>query len=209
MHWIYVLQCENDTIYIGETVKLFKRLREHYNGGKSINTSLYKPKKLISLYKVGQNYEFHEYLKKIEEEGVENRELRKIVERFDIIVNKNKDYALKVENFFAEMHILYGNCTIRGGKYTKGLQNQEKIKNEIDEISLGMMKSRPKCHCGYFSEIRKENMGKKFKLYFVCCMKNVWSSMREDLTYFEIAPPCTFYQEYLDDIDRRIEMYKE
>ena len=38
MHWIYILRCNDNVIYIGETTRLYKRLMEHKNGEGSDTT---------------------------------------------------------------------------------------------------------------------------------------------------------------------------
>ena len=55
VHWVYVLECEDDYIYVGETTRLFSRFQEHitHRGGK--NTLSHTPRKLIGLYKVNGN----------------------------------------------------------------------------------------------------------------------------------------------------------
>jgi len=64
VHWIYILRCtgdacentskgHNDKIYVGETVRLFRRLREHtVRGIGSCTTSESYPNRLMGLYKV-------------------------------------------------------------------------------------------------------------------------------------------------------------
>ena len=52
MHWIYVIECENNIIYVGETNRLFSRLKEHckkHTG--SVTTHTVNPLKLIGLYR--------------------------------------------------------------------------------------------------------------------------------------------------------------
>ena len=45
MYWIYVLEFENNLIYVGQTNRLYKRLSDHSNGRASSNTTNNKPKK--------------------------------------------------------------------------------------------------------------------------------------------------------------------
>ena len=64
VHWVYILRCTgekaewtskgiNDKIYIGETMRLYRRLREHTKcGGGSCTTSEFYPYRLAGLYKV-------------------------------------------------------------------------------------------------------------------------------------------------------------
>ena len=64
VHWIYILRCtgeacentskgHNDKIYVGETTRLFSRLREHtVRSVGSCTTSEFYPNRLMGLYKV-------------------------------------------------------------------------------------------------------------------------------------------------------------
>ena len=38
MHWIYILRCDGNIIYVGETTRLFTRLIEHNKGEGSTTT---------------------------------------------------------------------------------------------------------------------------------------------------------------------------
>jgi len=53
MHWVYVLKCANNIIYVGETKRLYRRLNEHCNKDSgSCTTHDFYPQSLICLYKV-------------------------------------------------------------------------------------------------------------------------------------------------------------
>ena len=52
MHWIYILRCDNNIIYVGETTRLYSRLIEHTNGKGSDTTNEFKPYKLMGIYKL-------------------------------------------------------------------------------------------------------------------------------------------------------------
>ena len=67
VHWIYVLECDDDYIYIGETTRLFRRFREHIYHNGAVNTTRHTPQRLIGLYKVGDNYSFYKYLFKVDQ----------------------------------------------------------------------------------------------------------------------------------------------
>jgi len=55
MHWVYILQCgeKNNKIYIGETKRLYTRIKEHCkkNTG-SVTTHFFYPNQIIGLYKL-------------------------------------------------------------------------------------------------------------------------------------------------------------
>ena len=54
MHQIYILICNNNIIYVGETTRLYIRLIEHKNGEGSGTrlASEFKPYKLMGIYKL-------------------------------------------------------------------------------------------------------------------------------------------------------------
>jgi predicted GIY-YIG superfamily endonuclease len=58
VHWIYVLECEDNYLYVGETTRLFRRFSEHRYGRGGVNTGAHKPDTLVALYKVADNYSF-------------------------------------------------------------------------------------------------------------------------------------------------------
>ena len=61
VHWVYVLECADDYLYVGETIRLFKRFDEHIRSRGGSNTLKHKPYKLIGLYKVNDNYSYWKY----------------------------------------------------------------------------------------------------------------------------------------------------
>ncbi len=97
VHWIYILEYEDEHIYIGETTRLYRRFSEHQRGCGSVNTHCHYPRKLIGLYKVAENSSFIKYRKSI----------------LNNIFNKNIISAwgedefdnLEVENHFTEIFL--------------------------------------------------------------------------------------------------------
>jgi predicted GIY-YIG superfamily endonuclease len=49
MKWVYILQCEDDYYYIGETSRLYRRFWEHQDDMGGLNTSMYPPKNIIAI----------------------------------------------------------------------------------------------------------------------------------------------------------------
>lgn len=94
MHWIYILLCEDDIYYVGETTRLYRRFDEHISGEGGVNTSTYGPIEVVAIYK-----------------------LDKLVELLGL-----RDDHRYVENLIAETLMMNDNYNwenIRGGKYTK------------------------------------------------------------------------------------------
>jgi predicted GIY-YIG superfamily endonuclease len=61
VHWVYILECDDKIIYVGETIHLYKRLGQHIGGKGGKNTHAHIPKRLIGLYKVNDNQSFDQY----------------------------------------------------------------------------------------------------------------------------------------------------
>jgi hypothetical protein len=111
MHWVYVLQSEEGDIYVGETIRLFRRWNEHQTGRGGINTSNGDYTTIIGLYSVVNNRSFSRFL--------EDGEIWRCERYWNDEVDK-KD-ALEIENFITERYLTDRGIThysIRGGKYT-------------------------------------------------------------------------------------------
>ena len=61
MKWVYILQCEDNYFYVGETTRLYRRFWEHQNGKGGINTSCLKPENIVAIYKVDTLVKFMDY----------------------------------------------------------------------------------------------------------------------------------------------------
>ena len=203
MQWVYILRCEKKVIYVGETKNLYSRLFQHTNGGCS-TTKRYRAIELIGLYKVTSNYNFLKYVKEIYDEDVElDDKIENLREYLFDMDNYNlcRERSLVVENYITEKvmdsSIYKDMFKVFGGKYTK-----EKVdKNRIFESDVY---DRPKCLCGLPCEMRKTVEGKRVRMIYTCCVKNIWDKMRRDIVTINMAHPCRFYKEYLDDIELRV-----
>jgi predicted GIY-YIG superfamily endonuclease len=211
VHWVYVLECEDDYIYVGETTRLFRRFTEHMRSRGGSNTIKHKPHKLIGLYKVNDNYSFMRYRNSIKS-GEYNRF---ILDDWD-----NDGDNLLIENHITERFLYerrdndcYGGGSewykVRGGKYTRESMDEtvaiykwasEKegrvamSKNPIDNIPQENIVDRPLCKCHCPSEVKLSK--DKTKLYFVCALKNVW----EDFTnILQVGKSCDFWELYTED----------
>lgn len=210
VHWVYVLECEDDYIYVGETTRLFRRFNEHLRSRGGSNTIKHKPYKLIGLYKVNENHSFMRYKNTIKS-GEYNR--------FILDNWENDGDNLLIENHITE-RLLYerrnnheygsGNewYRVRGGKYTKDTFDEfvsgyklasEKegslyyAANPINSIPKDSIVDRPLCKCLMPSEVR---LSKDKNIYFVCSLKNVWGDFFSGL---DIDDPCDFWQVYTED----------
>jgi predicted GIY-YIG superfamily endonuclease len=227
--WIYVLESEDDYIYIGQTKRLYRRFNEHLAGNGSVNTHRHTPEKLIGLYKVSDNYSFLKYRNAI----IKNKQYNKfLIEDWGI---DEESGNLEIENHITERYFYerkdndsYGGglewYKVRGGKYTG--QSLEHIverykfasenktsysaQNPIANIKIEDIIDRPLCNHGYPCEV-KISKDKKY-IYFSCSLKNVWEDFYDRI---DVDKPCNFYKIYDDDIklkteyNKRINFFKE
>lgn len=192
MHWVYILRCEDDYFYVGETSRLYRRFWEHQEGVGGLNTSIYSPEEIVAIYKVDTIGKFIDY-----NEGVWNNNYQGFILR-DFNEGNEEYYH---DNLFAENNIAECLMThkkdgwekIRGGKYTR-LDVEYKYPNN------NYIKDLPLCKCGFPCDIRK-NEDKKY-LYFRCAKKNMWDKLREE---FGTDGPCNFFMEYTKDKQFKIQ----
>ena len=124
MHWIYILRCDNNIIYVGETTRLYRRLIEHKNGKGSDTTHEFKPYKLMGIYK-------------LKKDGL----------TFDCPINKdmyeqgfideNKSWGLELENQITLMYMKAMNTkwdNVYGGKYHVGYRPENNPSNNISYL---------------------------------------------------------------------------
>ena len=199
VHWIYVLECEDDYIYVGETTRLFRRFREHLYRNGSVNTSIHEPVRLIGLYKLNDNYSFYKYRNEIRNGEYNPFTINEWLDK------ANEQNHLFIENRITELYFSLRSKSdermdfryedgdwwkIRGGKYI-----QQYINNPFNNINEEDILDRPMCGCELPCEVKISNNGER--IYFVCALKNVWDDMGLDI---EVEAPCDFFKVYKDDI---------
>lgn len=189
MHWIYILRCNNNIIYVGETTRLYRRLIEHKNGEGSDTTSEFKPYKLMGIYKLIKD-------------GL----------TFDCPINKdmyeqgffdeNKSWGLELENQITLMYMKAMNTkwdNVYGGKYHVGYRPENNPSNNIKLF-------RPYCKCKLPADINIYNN----KKYWRCCKKNCWDGLNEFLENkleYPSLEHCSFYKEYKEKEEYVCENY--
>lgn len=199
MHWIYILNCENEIGYVGETKNLYSRLNQHVNGKGSKHTVQNKPISLCGLYKVHTYFRYLSFCKECESDSPRKDYISDLLDEFNTLEWNNKDWARHVEDFMTEVLMQYNDITTYGGKYVN--DNREELEKTFSVAELNRV---PLCDCGFPCEIKISTMPKYIKLYFVCSMKNVWHGMRKDYQRVEMETPCGFYQECMDHIQYRL-----
>lgn len=211
VHWIYIIKCSHDFIYVGETINLYKRLNQHIKGRGGKNTYIHVPKKLIGLYKLVDNQSFYNYNSAIKN-GTQH-ELEYVI----------KDWGTWGDNLFIENRFTerlfyerrnnheYGTGNewyrVRGGKYTRDSLDDTMcsakemcesptripgtlvLSTPIHNISEEEIVDRPLCHCGMPCEVKLSK--DKKKIYFVCAIKNVWEPFFHGI---DVDTPCNFWK---------------
>lgn len=214
VHWVYVLECEDNFIYVGETEHLYKRFEQHLRGRGAKNTSMHSPRKLIGLYKVNENYSFYEYRNSIRK-GDYNKF---ILDNWGLQEGDN----LLIENHITERLFYerrnnseYGSGNewyrVRGGKYTRSdmdfhlefakewsirpnrIIGSYKATTPIDRMSTEEIVDRPLCKCGMPAEVKLS--ADKTKIYFICALKNVWSDFYDRLI---VGDQCDFWELHIN-----------
>jgi predicted GIY-YIG superfamily endonuclease len=207
VHWVYVLECEDEYIYVGETTRLFRRFEEHLKSRGGSNTLQHKPIKLIGLYKVNENHSFMRYRNALESGEYNSCSIDDWDNNGDNLLIENHI----TERFFYERrnNDSYGGglewYKVRGGKYTRQTMDDTvamykwasekegrtcRAKNPIETISVDSIVDRPLCKCRYPSEVKLSK--DKSKIYFVCALKNVWFNY----SGLQIDAPCDFWKLY-------------
>lgn len=204
VHWIYILKCEDDIYYVGETTRLYRRFWEHQNGKGGINTSIHSPIEIVAIYKMHELAQFLKYNENVVD-FFENEKVGNFI-KYDIspisyfnddeFLAKNdwfEGYNLSVENNIAECMMIHNKDNwenIRGGKYTK-------FKNYNFPTNF-YIKELPLCKCGLPCDIKAHY---ESNFYFRCAKKNMWGDFRD---IFDIdTEPCNFYLEYIKDKELR------
>jgi len=186
MHWVYVIKCANNIIYVGETKRLYRRLNEHCNKDSgSCTTHDFYPQSLICLYKVEDDFKLinkitHPIHYDMHEKGY---------------LNENKTSALELENYITEMSMQSMGPywkNVYGGKYHIGFRPNE-------NPSKDCLFKRPFCNCKRPADI-KEWKGKK---YWRCAKKNIWDKLKDyvlnELAFSYQNDACNFYCDYNPD----------
>ncbi len=206
MRWIYILLCENDYYYVGETSRLYRRFWEHISGIGGLNTSIYPVKEIVAIYKVDTLNQFFKYNSNVLDTINNNYTIdnqngynKWLLKNFNNEQFEESDF-LYVENQITESLMLSDKKEwnkVRGGKYTRFDVKYSFPNNEY-------IKELPICNCYLPCDVKKNE--EKNLLYFRCPKKNMWDDFKN---MFDINDqPCKFYMEYITDIEFRVEENK-
>ena len=197
MRWVYILRCEDDYYYVGETKRLYRRFWEHNKGCGGLNTSIHTPEGIVAIYKVTNLGNFFEYNSNVIDTINNQTGYDKwLLKSFNDDVEYGHD-NLDAENNITECLMISNQDNwekIRGGKYTRfNVEYKFPVNDYVKEL--------PICKCGIPCDIKK-NEDKNY-LYFRCAKKNMWESLKDQFDIDE--EPCNFYMEYTKDKQFRIE----
>ena len=206
MHWVYILRCEDDYFYVGETKRLYRRFREHLTGNGGSNTCDFNHEEfeIAAIYKVPIICQFISYNKYVTNilDGTIQEDYRDIKLKYFGDEECDELYEWEYDHLFAENNIVEcmmvhdkdNSNTIRGGKYTRFNVNYKSHNNIL-------IKDLPLCNCGLPCDIKK-NATNNF-LYFRCAKKNMWDGLKDNFVTYD---PCNFYKEYTKDKQLKTEL---
>ena len=197
MHWVYILKCQNEHYYVGETTRLYRRFWEHNSGKGGVNTYTYTPETIVAIYKINMLGMFFEYDYLIDGEIYNPYKLK----RFDNEIGDDEYNGRDIENNITECLMIHNKETwnkIRGGKYTHfNVTYKFPINDNIQNL--------PICKCGLPCDVKKNKENNY--LFFRCAKKNMWEEFKEQFDIDE--EPCNFYMEYSRDKQIRLEETKK
>jgi hypothetical protein len=198
VHWVYILRCTDDErvncshdpawlhdkVYVGETERLYRRLREHTENVGSCTTSEFYPNRLMGLYEASNDY-------LLEEGGIITYDMYKTG-----FLSENKTDTRNLENTITEMYMQAMGPkwkNVYGGKYHNGYR-------PYDNPGKKSEFNRPFCNCKIPADIKEY----KGKVYWRCSRKNIWDNLYnyivEELNWRkqDLVKPCNFYKEYTE-----------
>lgn len=209
MRWVYILKCDDDFYYIGETSRLYRRFWEHNSGKGGINTSTYKPQNIIAIYNLERLGKFFNYNLKVNNNDYRTNyniyfNRKGIIEIFNDnnnnVEDEGEEYSnLWVENNITEKMMLDNKKNwkkIRGGKYVR-------LDIEYNFPTNEIVKDLPNCKCKLPCDIKKNE--KNNYLYFRCAKNNIWDGLTDYLEKFNKYgfyvenDACNFFKEYKKD----------
>lgn len=199
MRWVYILQCDDDYYYVGETKRLYRRFWEHEKGVGGRNTSTFIPESITAIYKISTLCKFFEYNRIVTNKicNIYFDRCKAILEEFNTEEEDDEYDNLLAENNITECLMLHNKDTwqkIRGGKYTRfDIDYNAPLYNED-------IKHLPLCNCGLPCDVRKNE--EHDYLYFRCAKKNMWNNFKEQ---FDIQDePCSYFMKYTEDIEYKL-----
>jgi len=199
INWIYILKCENDIYYVGNTERLYRRFWEHKDFRGGTNTSINRPIEIVSIYKVETICKFINYNNMVLSDCCDYNSYKLKIFNEESQHDCDND-KLNAENNIAECMMIHNKDNwknIRGGKYVRfDCEYKFPINKYIKQLPL--------CKCGLPCDIKKKQ--DKNNLFFRCAKKNMWSKFKEIVDIQ--SEPCDFYKEYITDSEHKIKENK-
>jgi predicted GIY-YIG superfamily endonuclease len=201
VHWVYVVECTDQCIYVGETPHPFKEFTQLMKGRKTPNAHV--PITLLALYKVNENQSFYQYNSAVQHDDSVEKTIQEWGSWGDhFFIENNMTERL----FYERRHNhAYGMgkewYRVHGGKYTKesldSIVEGYKQASESNTAFVGEnpiagkkeedMVDRPLCHCGMPCEVKLSK--DKSQIEYECSLKNVWDNLAR---LIKTDKPCTF-----------------
>jgi hypothetical protein len=204
MKWVYILKCEDNYYYVGQTTRLYRRFWEHFAGTGGLNTSIYRPEYIVAIYRVKticKFFYYNEYVNKIIDGVWQDKYNTFKLKDFNDEEDDDNYDNLEAENSVTECFMMHKPDEwnrIRGGKYIR-------FDVEYKYPDNNYIKDLPLCKCGLPCDIRKND--DENYLFFRCAKKNMWYNFKEQFDIDE--EPCNFFMEYTKDKKYRLEESKQ
>jgi predicted GIY-YIG superfamily endonuclease len=206
MHWVYILQCYDGFLYVGETNRLYRRFGEHFSEiGGCFNTSIHVPEKLIALYQVNDISKFECLNQRLVD--LENANPEDLLFRFETGMYNPKymlnnwdtiDFDCKEASKCAENLVtlslishLENEDIIRGGDYCNVTFSKYQVKNIQDQKKYS--KQLPLCKCKVPCDVSFNE--EKKSIFFYCAKKNFYNKLY-DIVEVDDSDPCNFFLRY-------------
>lgn len=192
MHWVYVLRCEDNHIYVGETTQLFTRWNKHVEGCGSANTHTWSPKKILAIYKVGNNTSFFNY--KYFAEELRDFRPHYLAEWGDeTYIASKTQFETYITEWLKHHYKSVNHWDIAGGSHCKfGFRFLPSIKEPGYD--------RPTCLCGLPTEV---NYSRKNDYIYFTCPRSWRETLLGQFDSLDYDEPCTFWQKYTGDKEAR------
>lgn len=163
---IYIIYCENNYYYVGQTNSMYHRYKQHLRGEGSCVTLINEPIEIVAMY----NYEtFNEFYRLLNGDNVNVLHLENIITEILMINN----YRLIDK--------------IKGGKYIK-LEKSYIIKKTLLEPICNLI---PVCHCGFPCDVQKQSDN---NFVFKCPKTNINDTLCDRFNFQNIQ--CNYSEIY-------------
>ena len=179
-HWVYIIECDYDFLYVGITPTLPRNL--------SLHVSHLNPRSIVALYHIGNNQNVMDYCFSHKNQTVNYTIYTTIQDKHTHITQhwNSDDLPLSKDflNFITEKCMM-----IKGDRWWKVFGGVALLQLHSKE-RLHQLNCRPTCYCNLPCEVAKTRDN---ELYYACPKKNIQPDYFTAFP-FPTSPQCNFYQ---------------